>query len=407
MRRVRTEPRADWLARVEEQGLTYAVDRSGSGEPLPYWDESAYYELTEGDVDYLERVTDELHQLAMQAVERMASDPAIVERHGLPPGSAEWLARSLRDSTQTSVYGRFDLAWDGTGDAKLLEYNADTPAGLVEAAVCQWMWLEDLHPERDQWNMLHEHLVKRWGEFRDAAGVQGLHFAVGQNEPDEDWATVAYLRDTAHEAGLETFGITVEEIGWHHDREVFVDKADVEIAHCFKMYPTEWMLASPFGELLVDGRARTQWIEPPWKLLAGSKALLPVMWEMFAGHPNLLPSYFDAPYAMREYVTKPLFGWEGDGVEIHTPHVTEAVDATHTKGQQKIYQKYVELPDFDGNHPVLGTWVIGGRAAGLGIRESTNLITNTKARFVPHLMTTERSTPDQVEAWLHEAPHRT
>jgi glutathionylspermidine synthase len=403
---VTSRPRDGWLATVEEQGLTYAVDRAGSGEPVVYWDESAYYELTEADVDYLEGVTEELHGMAMQAVERMVDDPTVVERHGLPPGSGQLLARSLRDRTQTSVYGRFDLAWGGSGDAKLLEYNADTPAGLVEAAVCQWMWLEDLHPERDQWNMVHEHLVKRWGELRDATGVRTLHFAVGQNEPTEDWATVAYLRDTAQEAGLETLGITVEEIGWHHTREVFVDGQDVEITHCFKMYPTEWMLESPFGELLILDRAATHWIEPPWKLLVGSKALLPVMWEMFPGHRNLLPSYFDAPYAMREYVTKPLFGWEGDGIEIHTPHVSESVAATHSAGQQTIYQKYVALPDFDGNHPVLGTWVIGGRAAGLGIRESTNLITNTDARFVPHLMTTDRSTPEQVEAWLDETPHQ-
>jgi glutathionylspermidine synthase len=406
VRRVPSEPRPDWLALVEGQGLTYAVDRSSTGMSEPYWDETAHYELSEGEVDYLERVTDELHQMAMQAVDRMVSEPSVIERHGLPAGSADLLARSLRDSAETSVYGRFDLAWGGTGDAKLLEYNADTPAGLVEAAVVQWMWLEDLHPERDQWNMLHEHLVKRWGEVRDVTGAHRVHFAVGQDEPTEDWATVAYLRDTAQEAGLETIGLTIEEIGWHHDREAFIDLEDGEIGHCFKMYPTEWMLESPFGELLLSNRSRTRWIEPPWKLLAGSKALLPVMWEMFAGHPNLLPSYFDAPYAMRQYVTKPLFGWEGDGVEIHTPHVRESVDATHTVGQQKIYQKYVELPDFDGNHPVLGTWVIGGRAAGLGIRESTNLITNTHARFVPHLMTTERSTAEQIDVWLRETPHR-
>ena len=406
MRRMRTDPRPDWLTIVEEQGLTYAVDRSGAGDAVPYWDESAYYELTEAEVDHLERVTDDLHQMAVQAVERMASDRTIIDRHGLPPGSAELLRRSLDDGAEISLYGRFDLVWDGTGDVKLLEYNADTPAGLVEAAVSQWMWLEDTHPERDQWNMIHEHLVKRWSEIRESTGIDALHFAVGQDEPTEDWATVAYLRDTAQEAGLETFGITIEEIGWHHDREVFVDGQDVEITHCFKMYPTEWMLASPFAELLVTGRSRTRWIEPPWKLLAGSKALLPVMWEMFAGHDNLLPAYFDAQYGMREYVTKPLFGWEGDGVEIHTPQATESVPATHSAGQQTIYQKYVALPDFDGNHPVLGAWVIGGRAAGLGIRESTNLITNSEARFVPHLMTTERSTPEQVGAWLDETPHR-
>src|SRR5258708_28081486 len=42
-----------------------------------------------------------------------------------------------------SIFGRFDLAWDGQGPPKLLEYNADTPTALGEASVAQWFWLED------------------------------------------------------------------------------------------------------------------------------------------------------------------------------------------------------------------------------------------------------------------------
>jgi glutathionylspermidine synthase len=88
VRRVPSEPRPDWLALVEGQGLTYAVDRAGDGDPEVYWDESAYYELSEDEVDHLEQVTDELHEMAMQAVARMVADPTVIERHGLPPGTA-------------------------------------------------------------------------------------------------------------------------------------------------------------------------------------------------------------------------------------------------------------------------------------------------------------------------------
>ena len=41
-----------------------------------------------------------------------------------------------------SLYGRFDFCFDGRGPAKLLEYNADTPTSMFEAAVFQWTWLE-------------------------------------------------------------------------------------------------------------------------------------------------------------------------------------------------------------------------------------------------------------------------
>lgn len=402
MRRNASQPREGWLKTVQDQGLTYAVDRAEQGAPVPYWDESACYQLTSDEVDHLERVTGDLHAMALEAARRMASDPDLLARHRLPQGSAELLARSLDDPDELTLYGRFDLAWDGTGEPKLLEYNADTPAGLVEAAVCQWMWLEDLHPALDQWNLLHERFVQAWGGLKRRTGVEVVHFAVGQNEPTEDWATVAYLRDAAQEAGLVALGITMEEIGWDSSTSRFVDLAEVEITHCFKMYPTEWLLDSEFGAHVISCAARTRWIEPPWKLLTGSKAILPVLWELFPDHPNLLPAYFDHPHGMASHVVKPLFGWEGDGVTIRTPTFSETGVTTHSAGQDLVYQQYVELPDFGGNHPVLGTWVVGGHPAGLGIRESTNLITNTRARFVPHLMTSPRSTDEQVAAWLAE-----
>jgi glutathionylspermidine synthase len=50
-----------------------------------------------------------------------------------------------------------------------------------------------------------------------------------------------------------------------------------------------------------------------------------------------------------------------------------------------IYQQYCAPPNFDGNYPVLGSWVIDGESAGIGIRESNTLVTGNFSRFVPHI----------------------
>ena len=42
------------------------------------------------------------------------------------------------------------------------------------------------------------------------------------------------------------------------------------------------------------------------------------------------------------------------------------------------------LPVFDGNHAVVGSWVIEGKAAGVGMREDERRITHNNSRFVPH-----------------------
>jgi glutathionylspermidine synthase len=49
-----------------------------------------------------------------------------------------------------------------------------------------------------------------------------------------------------------------------------------------------------------------------------------------------------------------------------------------------IYQAPAALPEFDGNRPVFGVWMVDHEAAGLGIREDTCRITGNLSRFVPH-----------------------
>ena len=51
-----------------------------------------------------------------------------------------------------------------------------------------------------------------------------------------------------------------------------------------------------------------------------------------------------------------------------------------------VYQRLFELPCFDNNYPVIVSLVIGQEAAGIGIREANNLISDNKSRFVPHLI---------------------
>ncbi|GAA4963519.1 glutathionylspermidine synthase family protein [Kineococcus glutinatus] len=405
MRRVASQPRPGWRRTVESQGLAYAVGRdAGTGAEVPYWDESAAYEFSEDEADELEAATEELHRMSLVAARRLLDDERLLASLGLPPHAAPMLRRSL-EAGGPSLYGRFDLVYDGSAPPVLLEYNADTPTALVEAAVVQWFWLEDVHPGRDQVNTLHERLVRFWRGQLPAWSGTSVHFAAGQSEPTEDWVTLAYLRDTAREAGLHDEGLRVEDIGWWEEAGRFVDARDRPIDVCFKLYPWEWMLAERFGPLLDAPSAGITWIEPAWKALLSSKALLVALWEEFEGHPMLVPAALDEPdpgagWARRGVVSKPVYGWEGAGVRVRAGALEETAPPGHTAGQRLVHQQYAELPVFDGNRALVGSWVVGGRAAGLGVRESANLITDTRARFVPHYLDAPRSTPEQVAAWL-------
>lgn len=378
MRRVRISPRADWQRKVEANGLVFHTE----GDKV-YWNESAYYEFDSREIDELEKATVECHRMCMEAVQHVI-DNKRYEEFKIPPhvvGAIEW----AWEAEPPAIYGRFDFVYDGFHSPKLLEYNADTPTALLEAAVIQWKWLEEVNPQKDQFNSIWETLVEQWKWLQENKKLLGQMIHFGHGDLWEDELTVAVLRDTAHEAGLSTQSILMQDIGWNHERQWFVDLQNIKIWTIFKLYPWEWMVREEFGNYALAHFANTQWIEPIWKMILSNKALLAVLYELFPSSPYLVPAYLDGPHSMPRYVEKALLGREGANVTIHDgSYVVEARDGEYGD-TGVVYQEYVEVPNFDGNHPIIGSWVIGEHACGIGIRETDGLITDNMARFVPHM----------------------
>lgn len=374
MRRIAATPRPDWEKKVESVGLTWhSLDQ-------PYWNEAAYYDFTAKEIDALEGATNELEKMTLAAAQHVI-DNKLYGRMGIPDAAVP-LIESSWEAEPPSLYGRFDLAYDGVNPPKLLEYNADTPTALLEAAVVQWYWLQDLHPKRDQFNSLHERLIALWKELTPY--LPGAHIDLCSMDDAEDGMTVTYLQDTAQQAGLTATIFPIDEIGWNG--EYFVGPEDEHLGAVFKLYPWEWMVREEFGQHLAA--ADTIWIEPPWKMLLSNKGILPILWQLYPRHPYLLEARFDGPGLMMSWVKKPLLGREGANVTLHQPgHDLETGGDYGAEGF--IWQELGPLKPFDGVYPVLGSWVIGheeGNAAGgMGIRESDTPITGNTSRFVPHL----------------------
>jgi glutathionylspermidine synthase len=374
MRRIVTKPRAHWRSKVEEAGLLWH-----SGEQ-PYWNESAFYEFTAKEIDLLESATNELAEMTLAAAQHIL-DTNLSARMGIPGNAVELIHKSW-ESEPPSLYGRFDLAYDGVHSPKLLEYNADTPTSLLEAAVVQWYWLEDTFPKGNQFNSIHERLIARWEELAPHLPARRIDFC--SMDDVEDGMTITYLLDTAQQAGLMCSMFPIEEIGWNG--QAFVGPDSQPLGAVFKLYPWEWMVREEFGKYL--GAESTIWIEPPWKMLLSNKGILPVLWGLYPGHPNLLEASFDNPGAMASWVKKPLLGREGANITLHDGN--QEIETEGDYGEEGfIYQEMAPVKPFDGMSPVIGSWVIGheegAAASGLGIRESTERIITNTSQFVPHL----------------------
>ena len=154
------------------------------------------------------------------------------------------------------------------------------------------------------------------------------------------------------------------------------------IASLFKLYPLEDLFADEFASALPGSGLRL--LEPPWKLVLSNKGVLPLLWERHRGHPNLLPAEFDDGGELPGgWVRKPLFSREGANIEMRFED-GRLLQQPGPSGGPAIRQALHPLPDHGGAYPLVGSWVVGDMACGMGIREDDSPITRDSARFVPH-----------------------
>lgn len=453
MQRLTLTPRDNWLEKIAALGIDLAAN-PGS----PYWREDAAYRFSEAEIETLEAAGHELLSLILAATGHVIENHRFAEL-GIPPDLSREAARSWRAS-ERSLYGRFDLRFDGSSPPKLLEYNADTPTALFEASVVQWHWLEERFPSLDQYNAIHEALIDRWREARQSGRLTRVHFACMPDD-DDDLLTTAYLMDTAIQAGLDTRLMELPEIGWNGTH--FVDLEESRIEALFKLYPWDWLAeehffphiaalmqkratsamphalpanapaasatVSPFAsERTTAGMNRTlaapfTVIEPAWRVIPASKGILPILWELFPDHPNLLAAAFDASTIRGPRILKPLLGREGANIVVEDASRAQPTQSTEPPtrqgevtaartdlfpqpsksdgnaeslatdgpyaGMPTIAQAFAPLPEFNGWRPVIGLWTVGGAPAGMGIREDRSAITGRGARFVPHIIADE------------------
>ena len=369
MERIAISPRDDYARKLEEIGFSFHMWDD-------YWKEDRYYRFTARQIDEIEEATNDLHQMCMEAV-RFIIDRNRFEELDIPPLYWEAIKKSFNER-EFSLYGRFDLAYDGVSPPKMLEYNADTPTSLLEASAAQWYWMEDALQGADQFNSIHDKMVLRWSQLKSASRL--IHFA-SLSENEEDWVCTHYIMDTAVQAGFEARHIFVEDIGWSEEDHVFVDLDNRPIETLFKLYPWEWMMREAFGKHVID--CGTRFIEPIWKSVLSCKGLLPILWEMFPNHPNLLAAYRE-PGRLSSFAKKPIYSREGANIELYRNGALIASDPGPYGNEKVIYQELFNLKSFDGRYPIIGSWVVNGEAAGMGIREDSQPITTDQSNFVPH-----------------------
>lgn len=371
----------DYVKRLENLGYGFHTENN-----VPYWVEERGYVVSSENVDKLESATEEMWDMCLKAVQHVL-DKNLLSKFGIP-SFMESHIRYTWDMETPSLYGRFDFALDSeSNEFKMLEFNADTPTSIFECGVVQWDWKETYFGNSesfDQFSWVDERLIETFTEWIGYLKGEVLHFTCVRNSV-EDLTTIEYIRDCAVRAGLTTKALYIDEIGWDAENKVFVDNDDEVITDIFKLYPWEWMVNEEFGKNITENKEAINWIEPSWKMILSNKAILPILWELYPNHKNLLPVFFTEPTDIGVFVKKPLLSREGANVSIHDGE--DIIDSTDGEYGEEgfVYQKYVELLDLGHGHLIFGSWVIGQKSCGMSLRESDTKITNNTSRFVPHV----------------------
>ena len=398
MQRIAIQPRQNWQAKCEALGFDWHTT-----EGNPYWDETAYWQFSPADIEHLRQSTADAWGMMLDAIEFVITNRQL-PLFGYSPEVAALIEKSWEESDdEPTLYGRFDWGFDGS-QAKLLEFNGDNPGTLFETSMVQKAWAQEVFPGAAQHNFIHERLVAM---FRNISAFNSTRLRNGgdfnstvhitcMTPSAEGEGTAGYLQKCAQEGGVYTQFIGLPDIGWkeddYEDGGYFVDLQGNEISYLIKLAPLGWMLQDDYGpnfvNLAMDNDLR--FIEPAWKMLASNKRLLATMWDRNAYHPILLETGMSPSATMitNGYAKKPVNGLEGQNITLFGPGENAVIDQTQGSfaNDQFIYQEKADLATVDDNFAVLGTWVVGGNCVALGVREATTAITDSSARFVPHII---------------------
>lgn len=371
MKRIEIAPREGWQAIVETEGLTW---HSEGGSVT--WNERAAYQLSRTEARQLYQSASEMAVIYQQAAAHVIKR-GLWTLIGLKEHEAKLITASW-EKGEWSLHGRFDFLFDAEGCPKALEYNAETALSLVETAVIQKHWASEVMPDWSQFNELEESLATAWRESK----FKHVHCSWRPRHAEIE-GTMRYMAKLMRRSGIEVTLMALHRMGWDSRSHKFVDQDGQPITHCYKIYPWEWMLREPFVRHVAS--AGCSFIEPPWRLLLGSKGILKVISDMFGDHPAVVACHNDSAKLGSTYVAKPLFGHEGHNVEIHRDgRIVESLSGEYSD-EPKVYQSFVESARCNGFLPQFGVWMVQDKPAAICVRETSGSIISANSPFVPHV----------------------
>ncbi|ETV94022.1 hypothetical protein H310_12070 [Aphanomyces invadans] len=354
---------------------------------------ATFYTITESGHAALEHATEDLHSMFVRATEYVLENEADVGKYfHIPDVLWPKIRRSWAQSKHDVVSGRFDFALTNEG-IKVYEYNADSASCLLECGYVQDAWAAAAgvtNVGRSTSATLFQQLVQTWKDLK----ISGpLHIMCDRDIEERYHAT--YMQAAAEAAGIRCYLVVgIDGITWTLDNQGLQDGAGHRIVNVWKTWCWRTVMneveareeatasfqvpdAPQLMDILLHESVRV--FEPLWTLLAGSKAILPILSKLFPHSPYLLKSSFDERDVAEfttGYVAKPVMGRTGSNISLYSAD-RQLLNETGGRWVRDtiVYQELAMLPKYnDAMYVQVNTWAIHGAFGGTVLRQDASSI---------------------------------
>ncbi|WP_282154977.1 glutathionylspermidine synthase family protein [Cytobacillus gottheilii] len=378
-----------------------------------YGEEYALYDikpLEQAEADRIRLISERIGAVFFKTASllRRVPNETLLEM-GFPAETLSYIRMKTMDSE--SGIARLDLI--PSGDSyKCIEINADTPTFIkelfsVNGEICREFGMID--PNEGMEAKLRSAVQE---SIKQSSQKEKPHIVFTAHEDNiEDRETVLYLQKgidskftPLHKLHIEKGAGLFDEQGKKIDilyRQTFPIENLIKDEDDKGNLIGLWLL-----ELIQDGKLTV--INPPSAFLLQNKAVQAIIWGLHEENnpffteeehswirEYFLPTYLEADYFIQNgipFVKKPIFGREGDTVEIFNRNgnlVLADAQSSYTE-YLPVYQQYIEHPAMDfqsekgkqNGKLLLGSFLLNGKPGAIGYRIGET-ITNNLSYYLP------------------------
>lgn len=401
MKRVSVSPREDYVDKAHRSGV-FAVERTlPNGETHYTWDETSAYLIERDEVDIILDSISDIVSMSYDAVDFLLDGD--FGTLGLPRPYFEFTRNSF-DDQNPQLFTRYDFAYLGNGEIKLVNIDADSPRNIMEASQAQRKWLWDKFETRarnhqiTQLNSIQEITERAFTQMKNQSNSDVMSIVRGTDSRGEDWITSSFIKGIAKKAGWTIRDTRIKDLKWDSKNMMWTDNAGLPILNIYKHFPWDMLLKQKINKDFIINHNRLNILfEPSWKTILSSRAMLPALWQLYPDSPILSPAFMekDADLDSNNIVTSTVLpSTSRNEMGLLKGHsFTSWGDPMKDLNKQKnlVYRK-LEIPkrykDKNGGHrfAYLSIYTVAGKIAGLGMRETRMPLLGTHTTFRPHLV---------------------